>query len=272
MNIEFFGPSIIASGKDNQKFYTFYDLILSSFNASSLNTQIPLCSEERILYNLKKTTNIDIALIFHTQPQFIYFSNFTRDHVFYNEKEILNQLKISSLEFVEEFKQNKKDHVNPWTLTSLQIENNRSLDFLTDFMDLYFNRDVNLNRFHGALNLINDYLFNRKIPVIHFVSNKSYIPSWFKFKSGIIDETFFLSYSLSSDMKPIGIKEKQGPRSLAGEYQVSYSKSANALSEDGNIVCYNLIKKYITELIDNKEFYLNNSKIFNEYPNENICS
>ena len=272
MNIEFFGPSIIASGKNNQNFYTFYDLLLSSFNASSLNTQIPLCSEERILYNLKKTTNIDVALIFHTQPQFIYFPNFTRDHVFYNEKEIHNQLKLSSLDFIEEFKQNKKDHVNPWTLKSQQIESNRSLDFLTDFMDLYFNRDVNLNRFHGALNLINDYLFNRKIPVIHFVSNKSYIPSWFKFKSGIIDETIFLSYSYGDNMKPIGIKDKDGPLSLAGKYQVSYSKSSNAISEEGNTIFYNMIKKYINELLNNKEYYLKNSKTFNEYPNENICS
>lgn len=265
MNIEFFGPSIIASGRQSKKYDTFFDLILESFNATSLNTQIPLCSEERLLYNLKKTTNIDVALVFHTQPQFIYFPNFTRDHVFYNEKEIMEQLKYSSLDFIEEFKQNKKDHVDPWMLKRQKIESNRSLDFLTDFMDLYFNRDVNLNRFHGALNLINDYLHNRKIPAIHFVSNKSFIPSWFQFKSGIVDETIFISYSHDENNNPIGIKGKKGPRSLAGEYQVSYTESSNAISREGNILFFEMIKKYIDELLQNKNFYLEQSKTFNEY-------
>ena len=48
-------------------------------------------------------------------------------------------------------------------------------------------------------------------------------------------------------MKPIGIKDKDGPLSLAGKYQVSYSKSSNAISEEGNTIFYNMIKKYINE-------------------------
>jgi len=78
MKIEFFGSSIIGSNTfQPEKPKSFYDLILDHFNATSLNFMIAQCSEERILYNLKKTSEIDIAIIFHSTPQFIYFPNFT---------------------------------------------------------------------------------------------------------------------------------------------------------------------------------------------------
>ena len=89
MKIEFYGSSIIGSNTFQlEKPKSFYDLILDHFNASSLNYMIAQCSEERILYNLKKTSEIDVAIIFHSTPQFIYFPNFTRDFMVMQDHEI----------------------------------------------------------------------------------------------------------------------------------------------------------------------------------------
>ena len=58
MKIEFFGHSIAGKNK-SEKFDTFVDRIINKYSTSGPdNIGIAKCSEERILYNLKKTKDI----------------------------------------------------------------------------------------------------------------------------------------------------------------------------------------------------------------------
>ena len=214
MKIEFFGSSIIGSNTFQiEKPKSFYDLILDHFNASSLNYMIAQCSEERILYNLKKTSEIDIAIIFHSTPQFIYFPNFTRDFMVMQDHEIDDwDNRQHFLDYVDAFKQNKRDIVTNFSVPTEPID----ASIIKDFMKLHFNRDVNRNRFHGALSLIDEYVYSKKIPTIHVIND--HIPGWFTFKSGIIDEDIC---------------------EIEKEYSVSFNKSVNGISEEGNNLIFN---------------------------------
>ncbi len=214
MKIEFYGSSIIGSNTFQlEKPKSFYDLILDHFNASSLNYMIAQCSEERILYNLKKTSEIDVAIIFHSTPQFIYFPNFTRDFIYMNDDRVDEWEKHQHfLDYVDAFKQNKKDIVTNLYVPIEPVDNS----IMKDFMKFHFNKDVNRSRFHGALSLINDYVYSKKIPTIHVINE--YIPGWFTFKSGIIDEDIC---------------------KIEKEYSVSFNKSVNGISEEGNNLIFN---------------------------------
>ena len=214
MKIEFYGSSIIGSNTFQiEKPKAFYDLILDHFNASSLNYMIAQCSEERILYNLKKTSEIDIAIIFHSTPQFIYFPNFTRDFMVMQDHEIDDwDNRQHFLDYVDAFKQNRKDIVTNFSVPTEPID----ASIIKDFMKLHFNRDVNRNRFHGALSLIDEYVYSKKIPTIHVIND--HIPGWFTFKSGIIDEDIC---------------------EIEKEYSVSFNKSVNGISEEGNNLIFN---------------------------------
>ena len=214
MKIEFFGSSIIGSNSfQPEKPKSFYDLILDHFNATSLNYMIAQCSEERILYNLKKTSEIDVAIIFHSTPQFIYFPNFTRDFMVMQDHEIDDwDNRQHFLDYVDAFKQNKRDIVTNFSVPTEPID----ASIIKDFMKLHFNRDVNRNRFHGALSLIDEYVYSKKIPTIHVIND--HIPGWFTFKSGIIDEDIC---------------------EIEKEYSVSFNKSVNGISEEGNNLIFN---------------------------------
>jgi hypothetical protein len=220
MHIEFFGSSITASGKDHNRFETFKDLILNDYKAVSFNIDHALCSEERILYNLKKTGEIDIALIFHSSPKEVYWPNFSRDFTYMDEERRLNQVNYKSL----------YSYLQPESLGKA-----KSLHLLDMFYDYFYNKDVTTNRYYGALTQINDYVFTKKIPTIHFVSNLKHIPSWFEFKSGIVDKKIIFNWDKDSS-------------SLSKDYHCSYSKSANAITQEGNIIMFELIKEYIEKL------------------------
>ena len=223
MNIEFFGSSVIGSNSfQPEKPKSFYDLILDHFNATSLNFMIAQCSEERILYNLKKTSEIDIAIIFHSTPQFIYFPNFTRDFVVMHDHEIDNwNSRQHFLDYVDAFKQNKRDIVTNFSVPIEPIDTK----IIKDFMKLHFNRDVNRNRFHAALSLIDEYVYAKNIPTIHLTHG--HIPNWFNPKSGIVDRDIW-------DMER--------------DYSVSFNKSVNGISIEGNYLIFNKLKDYINKI------------------------
>lgn len=248
MKIEFFGSSIIKRRKNTMivdssgdvpnvnKKLTFVDLILDQFNADSLNGMVAQISEERILYNLKKTSVIDIAIIFHSTPDFIYFPNFTRDYNFMNQHE---RSIFPSLIKVHDYKLNKKDVVSHFYAKVETLENQKS--YMDDMMDVTHNIDVNNNRYQGALNLINDYVCAKKIPTIHIVPDYHSIPKWFEFKSGIVDKNIW---------------------KIDKDHKSSFNKTVNAIDNDGNLKIYNLLVKYINLILNYKEYFESNSKVF----------
>jgi hypothetical protein len=77
MNIGIYGHSIsMYEEADSDHFIT---LLKNHYNAKIVNTGVAQCSEERILFELKKTKNLDLAIIVHSAPYNIFVPSWNRD-------------------------------------------------------------------------------------------------------------------------------------------------------------------------------------------------
>lgn len=189
---------------------------------------IPMCSEERILFNLKKIKKIDLAIIIHSQPVFWFVHADTRDLRVMNENDLDDFFAVtlknrgSNTYALIKHRGDDQGHYN-YTLEYVR----EVFEFQQDYM---LSDDLIRNRFHGALVLIDQYCNAKKIPVIHCIDEKN-IPSWFKFSSGLVDTEV---------------------RKLAKNYGISYSLSVNGVSEEGNIKIADRLENLINQLLDKK--------------------
>lgn len=176
MNIGFYGHSNCSSRSTE----SFIDIISSELNATIVNTGVRQGSEERILYELKKTKNLDLAVIFHSEPHYIFLPECDRDIS-------LSRLKEEKLELL--FNDYSKIE-NPKFFKIFQTKENFE-KFIKNYELYCYDPDLHLNRFYGALIQIDQYVTTKKIPTIHVVNKKS-LPNWFYFSSGIVDITIKL--------------------------------------------------------------------------------
>lgn len=231
MHIQFFGHSICKK-KDKASVDTFVDILEKKFISTSDHYGLAMCSEERILYNLKKTKKIDIAVIFHSSPQ-IYFMPgfFDRDFDKQTPDELLKFTEDSR--FLEINKITKNDFVN---LINLYQKYSITPDLLT-------------NRFYGALIQIDQYCLSKNIKVIHCPYHHKTIPSWFKFNSGIVDYSIsYMQYNdiIDPDSGEFLIDDKNN--TISNLYKCSYSKSDNAITTEGNEIISEKISNHIYSL------------------------
>jgi len=183
---------------------------------------IPMCSEERILYNLKKTKDIDVAIIIHSQPVFWFFFLDNRDLRVMNEKDLTNFFEVTAKNKPGDLTSLYHDEL-PFSIEEVE----KIVKFQQDYM---LTPDLIRNRYLGALIQIDQYCTAKKIPVIHCVKPDE-IPNWFKFSSGIVD---------------IDLKK------LAAEHFAGYATSVNSVSDDGNKIIADKLEEYILSLIDIK--------------------
>jgi hypothetical protein len=94
-HIGIYGHSI--AGYNGQQDDHFITLLKKHFNATIVHSGIPQCSEERILFNLKKTKKLDFAVIFHSPPYNIFVPSWDRD-ITSVDRDTLNK-KISTKEW-----------------------------------------------------------------------------------------------------------------------------------------------------------------------------
>jgi hypothetical protein len=183
MNIHIFGNSICRRQEDGISPH-FVDILFEKYNVpDECLHKCPNMSEERILYLLKKTDDIDIAVIFHGAEYNIFVPTLNQDFNFkiskpaewylsdYQRRVIdyfPNRITDSSKEIIEE-------------IPRIQIKT-----ALEEYAKFFHTRDLLRNRFTGALVQIDQYLTYKKIPVIHCILKKT-MPSWFTFSSGIVD-------------------------------------------------------------------------------------
>jgi hypothetical protein len=236
MNIQFYGHSITNISKEFP-IKTFVDLVLEKYQATcqSHSRGIAMCSEERILYDLKKTKDIDVAVIFHTNEDFYFFLPDGRDYNIMDVDE-LNQ-KFGDGDYglkIEKTKDKAADNCGWETFNANDIKK-----FLTDYQKLMLSKDLMRNRYFGALIQIDQYCTSRGIPVIHCPLDKPSIPNWFKFTSGIVD------YELNS----YNYKNSGWGTGATNPYYIGYQKSDNAISEDGNILIANRLFEHIDQLL-----------------------
>lgn len=205
---------------------TFVDLLHDRFDTTSDPSLrgIPMCSEERILYNLKKTKEIDVAIIIHSQPIFWFFFADQRDLRVMNEDDLTNFFEVTSKTRGDEeygyFTNREKQKI---LFTIEEVE--KIVRFNQDYM---MSPDLIRNRYLGALIQIDQYCTAKKIPVIHCVKPEE-IPNWFKFSSGIVD----------TELKKIAV-----------EHFAGYTTSVNSVSDVGNMIIADKLEEYILSLIN----------------------
>lgn len=202
---------------------TFVDLLHDRFNTTSDPSLrgIPMCSEERILYNLKKTKEIDVAIIIHSQPVFWFFFLDNRDLRVMNDADITNFFEVTAKNKLGD---STSLYCNKFPFSIEEVE--KIVRFQQDYM---LSPDLIRNRYLGALIQIDQYCTAKKLPVIHCVSSKD-IPNWFKFSSGIVD----------TELKNIASKNFAG-----------YEISVNSVSGEGNKMIADKLEEYILSLIRN---------------------
>jgi len=177
MNIGFYGHSTCAYRSDD----SFIDIIEKNTQSTVVNIGARQGSEERVLYQLKKTKNLDLAIIFHCPHNFIFLPKCDRDFA-------------ATTNFV-----NKARYI--WSAADIAREHNDqgdkffeqfgSMEEFVEAMNMYRERfydpDLVMNRYYGALIQIDQYVSEKCINTIHVISKKLPIPRWFKFNSGIVD-------------------------------------------------------------------------------------
>ena len=250
MNLYVFGNSITLRKpvvkRDAPK--TFVDILFEKYNVPEYDHlySAVCCSEERILYFLKKIKAIDVAIIFHGLPEFFFVPTLERDFSAMKEDDYFwddphwKKLNVfpsvaddKPISFVE-WKRRRNHVALDTTITS---EN-----FKTEYYNYlkYFNtHDLTVNRHNGALAQIDQYLTYKKIPVVHCVLPKT-LPTWFKFSSGIVD-TEISKFQFSNHPN-----------------HCSHAKVNNAIDEEGNKIIADKLIEYVEQLVGTVRVELTN--------------
>lgn len=203
--------------------YGRFDTLHSTYRARSR------CSEERILYFLKKLERIDFAVIFHGKPHHEFCPACTDDfHHGWIDDEDRDHMLVHGITrnfFVDV----SKDIPMTTDLQEIEMDPADAQELLREHATRFYNLDLQLNRFHGALSLIDRHLVEHGIRSLHCI-DQSYIPSWFSFRSGKV-ETRFPTWQYVSP------------------YCCDYSESNNAINAEGNRIIAETLIKHIDEQI-----------------------
>lgn len=233
MYIQFYGHSITERHSPNNgviyNIKPFVQTILDHYQSQHDDSYIgiSMCSEERILKNIKKTKDPDIAIIFHGHPKFYHLYSNSRDFIKENEEDTRNTAQHNAVQIIKSEK--------------VQISKEIFFNTLYTYNEKFYDADTEKNRFIGALLQIDSYLKFKNIKTIHCPMLPDHIPKWFKFQSGITD----ISISSYQDVKII---HYDGTKSL-NPYNVNYNQSFNGINQEGNDIISSKLIKYIDDLI-----------------------
>lgn len=229
MHIDFFGHSI-AGKKHVGKSDTFADIILNKYKATNRYVGVAECSEERILYELKKNPEqMDVAIIFHSNPAFYFVPTLTRDYHKMPDNHINDAVEYNCPIFMPEV---AEDRMVDRSKTYGPVDKNDFISAIRHYQKYYHNTELARNRYYGALIQIDQYLAFKKIPVIHCVSKKEWIPNWFKFTTGIVDY----------EIAPMQFRDSP--------WACHYTQSDNAITYEGNLIIADKLSSYIDQLTD----------------------
>lgn len=186
MKIGFYGHSSVCwAGYPIDGVSSFIDLILEKYEAKLVNYGVPQGSEERILFELKKTKDIDLAIIFHSTAGYLFLPKCSRD-ILVNDAGIRKALQLWNPQSNQEY----VDATTQKYFTYGKIkEVFGDIETFVSTMALHhkylYHPDLQMNRFIGSLIQIDQYLAAKKIPTIHVYWDKI-LPSWFSFTHGIL--------------------------------------------------------------------------------------
>lgn len=216
MNVGFYGHSNCAYRSAD----SLIDIVADNLQANIVNIGVRQGSEERILFELKKTKNLDLAVIFHSQPHFIFIPNADRDMS-------IRQISNNKSQYFFQEHMNAYHQLHHKKFVELFGDAKELESAITHLKEYFYHPDLQMNRFYGSLIQIDQYLTSKSIPALHIISQNT-IPSWFKFSSGIVD-TEIMQLIHNYELKP-------------GEWFV------NVMNKEGNIAVANKILKLVEEV------------------------
>lgn len=236
MHIHLFGHSICRSKKiDGKPTETFVDLLEKQYHTSADNTftvhQADCMSVERTLYFLKKSKPIDLAIIFYALGDSIFIPCHQHDAPI-SKVNMNNVTESTPYRYGGEIAYHRhviEDRSKP----DVEYISGDELDLAVKLYFKYLHtRDLNRNRFYGALYQIDQYLTKKNIPAVHCLEEtfKYKNHPWFKFTSGVVNE----------DLSKL---QNNGP------YKTGHNQSANRINSEGNTYIANKLSEYVEQLI-----------------------
>jgi len=209
-NIGFYGHSNCAYRGDD----SLIDILANNIGANIVNIGVRQGSEERILFELKKTKDLDLAIIFHSESQFIFVPDADRDIS-------IRQITDSKSNYIFAEHLNTYHQIHHKKFVEL-FKKPEELEAAVHYLKTYFyHPDLQLNRFYGSLIQIDQYLTTKGISAIHVISPNT-IPNWFKFTSGIVDTDIMQavkSHALTKGQWFVNIINKEGNIVIAKRLQ-----------------------------------------------------
>ena len=188
LNIGFYGHST-ACWANSENNVSFIDQIKEKFNANIVNIGVPQGSEERILFDLKKTKELDVAIIFHSNPKFIFLPGCNRDVSIANVPGRKAQYLWSEQQTRPVSQERHEQEFFSYGKIKEVFETTEEyVNAMTCYKEYFCHPDLITNRYYANLLSIDDYLLNRKIKSYHIILS-SYLKShsWVTIKSGHVD-------------------------------------------------------------------------------------
>ena len=197
MNIGFYGHSICSWSGTKFGYKSFIDQIAEKYSANIVNIGSLQGSEERILFELKKTKKLDVAFIFHSYPKFVFIPKCDRDISIKSVPE--NKAKQFWRPFneglgvegegnptepsQEEFEKYFQDYGNFKDVFKTSEE---YIIAMKSYKSYFYHPDLVTNRYQSAAVLIDQYLIGNNIKAYHSIDKRFY-PNWMDFKSGPVE-------------------------------------------------------------------------------------
>ena len=210
MRIGFYGHSNCAyRGTDS-----FLDIVANKLNGTVVNQGVKQGSEERILYELKKTHNLDLAIVFHCLPRFLFLPGCDRDID-------TNSFKASRAEDIF-----RNDHLDTeFTATNQPLfkkvfsTNENFFNAVNTYRQYFYDPVLTLNRYYGALLQIDQYLAFKNIRAIHVLPRKNNVPNWFTFTSGCVDYSIMDVFETHPAKNPffVNLTTQEGNKLVAAQ-------------------------------------------------------
>jgi hypothetical protein len=225
MNIGFYGHSA-ASWYGNS--HSFIDQIANQLNCKIVNIGVPQGSEERILFDLKKTKKLDIAIIFHQHgPKYMFLPKCNRDITIDTIPESKSVVLWSENDEKQATPETFKDEFFTYgKIKEVFGTTETFVECINYYKKYMYHPDLQRNRFESATLMVDTYCLSQVPKVIH-ISDYPYDKAmpWFGFKSGII----------ASEVAE-----------LANTYYDSHS-NPNNISDEGNVLIANRLVEIIKE-------------------------
>jgi hypothetical protein len=203
LKIGFYGPSTV-SWKNSENRVSFIDQIADHYGAQIVNVGVPQGSEERILFELKKTKHIDIAVIFHTLPRYIFLPGCERDVSLdcvkpRKAKLLWTEKSVKKIPSLEEF---KHEFFRYGGISELFKTTEQFVDAMSTMREYFYHPDLQTNRYQAAMLAIDSYLEVLGIPVFHSIV-EAYTPQWLIPKTGTVDRKLTTwNWTLATSQNP----------------------------------------------------------------------